>query len=222
VRGKTWFTRICATLIGLLVAAPLFAFPNFARETKTACATCHVVPAGGPDLTDAGKAYKADKKAPEAGAAKAAEYIGNSKCKMCHSAEFKAWAETPHAKALANLKAADAKKAAEVAEKMKIEIKGSPAATDECVACHVTGFKLAGGYPAADSTKNAAVAAIECEACHGPGSLHVTASMADKKKFINANVTANMCTQCHTATMSPDFKFEEMAKKVHPVPKKTG
>ena len=222
MRGKTWFTRICATLIGLLVAAPLFAFPNIARETKTACAACHVVPAGGPDLTDAGKAYKADKKVPEAGAAKAAEYIGNSKCKMCHSAEFKAWAETPHAKALANLKAADAKKAAEVSEKMKIEIKGSPAATDECVACHVTGFKLAGGYPAADSTKTAAVASVECEACHGPGSLHVGASMADKKKFINANVTANMCTQCHNSTMSPEFKFEEWAKKVHPVPKKTG
>jgi hypothetical protein len=222
VRGKFWILMVSASLVGLFVAAQVWAFPKVARETKTACATCHVNPAGGADLTDGGKAYKADKKVPEAGAAKAAEYIGSGKCKMCHSAEAKAWAETPHAKALANLKAADEKKAAEVAAKMKIELKGSAASTDACVACHVTGFQLAGGYPAADSTKTAAVAMVECEACHGPGSLHVTAAMADKKKFINRAVTAAMCTQCHVSEMSPEFKFETWSPKVHPVPKKTG
>jgi mono/diheme cytochrome c family protein len=222
VRGKFWILMLSASLFGLFVAAQLWAFPRVARETKTACAACHVNPAGGVDLTDGGKAYKADKKVPEAGAAKAAQYIGSTKCKMCHSAEAKAWAATPHAKALANLKAADEKKAAEMAAKLKIELKGNPASNDAYVTCHVTGFQLAGGYPAADSTKTAAVAMVECEACHGPGSLHVTAAMADKKKLINRGVTANLCTQCHTSDTSPAFKFEEYSQKVHPVPKKTG
>lgn len=221
MRRKSWFARISASLIGLVVAAQLWAFPEAARETKTACVACHANVAGGAELTEGGKAFKADKKAPAATAAKAAEYVGSAKCKMCHIAQHKAWAETPHAKAFANLKAADTTKTAEIAAKMKVELTGTAAGTDACVKCHVTGFQLAGGYPAADSVKTAAVAAVGCESCHGPGSLHVTAPMAEKKKFIYKTVTANMCVQCHTPAMSPGFKFEDMVKKgVHP--KKTG
>jgi hypothetical protein len=121
---------------------------------------------------------------------------------MCHIAQHKAWAETPHAKAFTNLKAADPAKAAEVATKMKVELTGTAAGTDACVTCHVTGFKLAGGYPAVDSVKTAAVAAVGCEACHGPGSLHVSAPMAEKKKFIS-KTSANMCIQCHTPPSPP-------------------
>ncbi len=217
-----WFPRIVASALGVVVAAQLWAFPEVARQTKAACASCHANPAGGADLTDAGKAWKAESKAPSAAPAKAAGYIGNTKCKMCHIKQHKAWAETPHAKAFGNLQTADPSAAAEMATKLKIELKGSPAATDACVKCHVTGFQLAGGYPAADSAKTVALAAVSCESCHGPGSLHVAAPMADKKKFINKAVTANMCTQCHTAVISPKFDFVEMSKKVHPVPKAAG
>jgi len=208
--------------LGLLVAAQLWAFPQFARDTKTACASCHANVAGGAELTDAGKAYKADKTAPTAAPAKTADYVGNTKCKMCHMKEHKAWAVTPHAKALANLAAADTAKANAMSRTLGIAISGSAAKTDGCVTCHVTGFQLAGGYPAADSTKTAAVSMVSCESCHGPGSAHVAAATADKKKFINTAVSANLCMQCHTAQTSPKFNFEEYAKKIHPVPKTTG
>jgi mono/diheme cytochrome c family protein len=89
------------------------------------------------------------------------------------------------------------------------------------VRCHVTGYELAGGYPAADSVKTAALSGVGCESCHGPGSLHVAAPAADKKKATYKTVSAAMCTQCHTPAINPDFKYEEMVKKgVHP-PKKT-
>ena len=218
---KSLVLGILAAGIGLSLALHAWAYPEFARQSKLACVTCHANPAGGADFTDAGKAYKADMtKAPAAAAVKAAEYVGVNKCKMCHLKQYKAWQETKHASALVFLQKADAKAAADMAARLKVELKGPAAQNDACVTCHVTGFKLAGGYPAADSAKTAGVSNVTCESCHGPGSLHVAAAMADKKKLINKAVTANMCTQCHTAVMSPAFKFEEYKLRgVHAVAK---
>lgn len=218
---KPWWATMVVTVLVLVVAARLWAYPQLSREAKVACASCHTNVAGGAELTDVGTAYKAEKKAPT-GAAKSAEYVGSKKCMMCHMKQHKAWSTTPHAKALANLAAADTATVGAMSRALGIPITGSAAKTDGCVSCHVTGFQLAGGYPAADEAKTALVAGVGCESCHGPGSLHSSAPMAEKKKLINTKVTANMCMQCHTPTTSPKFNFEEFVKKVHPVPATTG
>jgi len=191
------------------------AFPGLALETEMSCATCHSNPAGGADLTEAGTMFKADGTKPKASAEPAAEYVGSNKCKMCHSKQFKSWAETPHAKALAALSGeSDAIQAMAKALDMKLE--GSAAEADGCVSCHVVGFKLAGGYPQTEEAKVEGVQNVGCEACHGPGSLHLKAKMKEKKDFINGAVTANMCKNCHTAKTSPKFDFDKyMAKGVH-------
>lgn len=199
--------------LGIAVASQLWAFPEFARETKAACATCHLNVAGGADLNDQGKLFKDDGTAPGAAAAKTANYVGTTKCRMCHIKQYKAWLETPHAKAWAALTKGDPKKVTDMAAALKIEIKGSPDATDACVKCHVVGFQLTGGYPQADSAKTAVVMNVGCEACHGPGSLHVTAPLPEKKKFINKAVAANLCKQCHTADTSPKFEFADFVKR---------
>ena len=220
MRRKSLVLGVLVAGLGVTLAFHAWAFPEVARQTKLACATCHANPAGGADLTDAGKAYKADAtKVPAAGTAKAADYIGTAKCKMCHMKQHKAWLETKHASALVNLQKADPKVTAEMSAKFKIELKGTAAQTDGCVGCHVTGFHLTGGYPAADSAKTAAVSNVACEACHGPGSLHAAAPTAEKKKFIAKAVGAAMCMQCHTPALSPNFKYEEYVKRgVHVVP----
>jgi hypothetical protein len=217
--------RVKMTLRGLMVAGfaialtvQAWAYPEVARQTKAACAACHISPAGGAALTDAGKAFKTEKKALDTKVA-GAEYVGPNKCRMCHLKEYKAWGDTPHARAFAMLKAAPDSTVAKVAKMLGVELKGPAAQSDACVGCHVTGFKLPGGYPAADSTKNVSLMAVSCESCHGPGGKHVPATMADKKKMINRAVTANMCTQCHTPALSPKFNFVEFKKKgVHPIP----
>jgi hypothetical protein len=221
MRKKSLLLGFLAACAGLLLALHAWAYPEFARQSKLACATCHANPAGGADLSDAGKAYRADMtKIPAAGTAKAAEYVGVNKCKMCHLKQYKSWQETKHSNALVFLQKADPKAAAEMAARLKVELKVAPAQNEACVTCHVTGFKLAGGYPAADSARTAGVSNVTCESCHGPGSLHVAAAMADKKKFINRAVTANLCTQCHTAVMSLAFMFEEYKLRgVHAVAK---
>jgi mono/diheme cytochrome c family protein len=216
MRARTMYGGLVVAGLAVVITAQAWAFPQFARENKAACASCHVNPAGGPDLSEAGKAFKAEKKAPAAVAG--ADYVGSKKCMMCHPKQSKAWTASKHAQALALLKTATAEQVAAMSKTTGVEVKGKASETDGCVTCHVTGFKLAGGYPAADSLKNVALSAVACEACHGPGSKHVAAPMADKKKMINGAVTANMCMQCHTSAISPKFNFEEMKKLVHPVP----
>ncbi len=148
------------------------------------------------------------------------DYVGVNKCKMCHMKEYKAWAETKHAHALENLKAADAATIAKMAELLKVEVKDHPETNAECVHCHVTGYKKAGGYSAAaDSAKNAGVAFVACEACHGPGTKHMAVPMSDKegRKKAILHPTAETCQGCHTAEISPKFDFAEKSKLVHPI-----
>lgn len=216
MRRKITAVGILAAFSVVALVANAWTFPQYGRDSKTACAACHENPAGGGVLTDAGKSYKTVQKMPPA-APKAADFVGINKCKTCHIKQYKAWSATKHANALANLRKATREASNSMASKLKIELKGPPADNDACVVCHVTGFHLTGGYPAADSMKTAAVSGVTCEACHGPGSLHVAAAAAVRKRLINRAVSASLCTQCHTAATSPAFKFEEWKTKVHPV-----
>jgi len=82
-------------------------------------------------------------------------YVGDSKCgKMCHKDEHTSWLATKHAKAYESLKPEDRKK-------------------DSCVICHVTGFGVA----------DTLFEGVQCEACHGPGSLYKDIKIMSKSKY---------------------------------------
>ena len=82
-----------------------------------------------------------------------ATYVGVAQCKECHEVLVKQWERTAHAKAW---------------ERVLIKNgQGDP----ECVKCHVTAFNE-GGYKM-DDTGAAKFEAVQCEACHGPGSQHI-------------------------------------------------
>jgi len=155
--------------------------------------------------------------APKAAAPKDT-YVGATKCKMCHMKQYKAWAETMHAKAFEGLKATTPEQLKKMNELFKAAVKEKPETDEACVGCHVTGHKDPSGYPQKDEVKNAALAFVGCEVCHGPGSKHMAVPMSDKegrKKSI-LTATAETCAKCH-GTITPKFDFAEMSKKVHPV-----
>lgn len=208
-------------VVGWTVSASqnAWAFPKVAETTKASCATCHTSPAGGAALTEVGTKYKADPSIKVPTDVAGADYIGEKKCGMCHRPYAKAWEETPHAKAFALLETADAKTVAMMAEKLGVKVEGKASESKDCVPCHVVGYDLPGGYKA--GAENAAqMTNVACEACHGPGSMHMKAAKADKKKMINGQVGEQMCRQCHTKEMSPDFDFAKyVAKGVHHVEK---
>ena len=221
MRVRHQLPRLAIIVLLLCSATAAFAFPSVARKTKLSCATCHSNVAGGADLTDAGKAYKADNTKVPAASVAGADYVGSQKCKMCHMKQHKAWGETKHAKAFESLVSGDATVIAAQAKALGITLSGAASTNDACLACHTVGFQL-GGYPPADTTKTASFAVVGCEMCHGPGSKHVAAEKAEKKTFITIPKTEAMCKDCHTLAMSPKFAFEEYKKTgVHIVPPTT-
>lgn len=133
-----------------------------------------------------------------------AKYVGYKKCKGCHSYQYKIWKEFKHAKASEAIKEEQRKDA-------------------NCMDCHGTG---------ADS--GALLEGVQCEACHGPGSLYKSPKIMSKSKYkkdpegqrnkaVEAGlVTQNekVCLKCHGqerpeghAPAKP-FCFAEAYKKV--------
>lgn len=172
------------------------------------------------------------------------DYVGSSKCKMCHNktekgAQYTKWMEGPHAGAFETLKSdASAKIAAGKG------IAGNAWEAPECLKCHTTGFGN-GGYevkgadfwnPAEDDKDGIkavnlmeGLQAVGCESCHGPGSEYKSSKV--KKAILAGEITAasvgllevneSTCLTCHNEK-SPTFKgfnYEEKAAEIaHPYP----
>ena len=122
-----------------------------------------------------------------AGPSPNAKFIGIKKCKTCHFKQYKTWKKMSHANAWKI-----------VPDKYKTDKK--------CVACHTTGAGRPGGF--VDEASTSAMTAVQCEACHGPGSEHAQAANdeADEKEIkskIN-KVPANTCVACHNPHKSHD------------------
>lgn len=80
-----------------------------------------------------------------------AGYGGADSCSDCHDEERDFWNKTPHAKAYDTL----------VKEHKEFNL--------DCVGCHVTGYQKPGGSTVTH-VKN--LEDVQCEVCHGPGTLH--------------------------------------------------
>ncbi|WP_437632639.1 multiheme c-type cytochrome [Sorangium sp. So ce854] len=112
---------------------------------------------------------------PEPAAKGEASYIGIDACTNCHDEERKVFDGTAHARAYATLQQ-DFKEY-----------------NLDCVSCHVTGYGKPGGSTV---THNASLQNVQCEECHGPGSLH--AKDPEKKGLIVLSPPPQSCvTQCH-------------------------
>lgn len=172
------------------------------------------------------------------------EYVGVSKCKMCHKkvekgAQFTKWESTAHAGSFETLKS---EKSAQIAKDKGIEGKAWKAS--ECLKCHTTGFG-AGGYEVmdeafwnpADDDKAGSKAvkrmkdlqAVGCEVCHGAGSKYkskktmlgiYTGEIEGATVGLNT-ISEEMCTGCHNENSPTNkaFNYEEMLEKIaHPMP----
>ena len=157
---------------------------------SVACAALVTGPAWGQDSTKAGAAPAKTETKTETKAAAKHQFVGETKCKMCHKEQYESWMTTKHAKAWASLKPEEQKKA-------------------DCVGCHTT------GKTAADSM----LVNVACEACHGPGGDYkATNKMKDPKLAAEAGllpITEATCTRCHNKK-SPTFKAFDFAKAKDP------
>jgi 2',3'-cyclic-nucleotide 2'-phosphodiesterase (5'-nucleotidase family) len=104
-----------------------------------------------------------------------AGFIGVEECTGCHAEAREVWDKTAHAKAYDTLE------------------KGHKEFNLDCVGCHVTGYLKPGGSTV---THNDKLRDVQCEDCHGPGSLH--AKDPEKADLITLKPDPQSCvTRCH-------------------------
>ena len=121
-----------------------------------------------------------------------ASYVGWEKCATCHSAITDTWKGTRHATAIESLK------------------KTGQETLPACVKCHVTGYEQDGGFIDYELTPE--MAGVQCEVCHGAGSIHIASPIA---KNITKKSDAELCRKCHTQGQDPGFDYEVKVKGVH-------
>ena len=155
-------------------------------------------------------------------------YVGAEGCKMCHKSEKQGeqmgkWMESKHAQAYATLASDQAK---EIGAKQGM---ADPQKDGKCLKCHVTAYGADASLiaqPKAGKKGFQMEDGVQCEACHGPGSLYKKRSvMKDREAALAAGLLIpdeKTCTGCHNdeSPTFTEFKFEEMFKKIaHPIPK---
>jgi hypothetical protein len=104
-----------------------------------------------------------------------AGYVGVEECTSCHDEERKVWDGTSHSHAYPTLE--------EDFKQFNLD----------CVSCHVTGYGKPGGSTVTHVEK---LQNVQCEECHGPGSLHV--KNPNKKGLITVKPDPQTCvSKCH-------------------------
>jgi hypothetical protein len=118
-------------------------------------------------------------------------YVGMESCKMCHAKIYSFVSDTAHVKAYETLR--DKERQFE----------------PDCIGCHTTGYKKSGGFTNILTARD--LLGVQCEACHGPGSLHVKDNKANKMAHLT---TANDCISCHNPENDNNFVYAEKLKKI--------
>lgn len=117
-------------------------------------------------------------------------YAGIEACNDCHEEAVEFWKTTVHAGAYETL----------VVDNKQFDL--------SCVNCHVTGFRKPGG---SEVVENHDLRDIQCEQCHGPGSLHVEDPSTDN---ITLEAPSSVCLECHTPEHSDTFDYEPYLRDV--------
>jgi len=151
-------------------------------------------------------------------------FMGVKKCKVCHFLQWKGWKKTRMSQAFETLLPGHA---AQAKAKFKLEGKRDYTQDASCLACHTTGYGLPGGYPAlvkgktwteAESLRARALQGVQCEACHGPGSLsipykrkHFKYKRADVRALGLVLPDEKTCRKCHnrkSPAIGKDYRFD--------------
>ncbi len=151
-----------------------------------------------------------------------ASYVGADVCRSCHVDAWNVWLGTGHARSWVFLRTA-------AADSIAARIAGGPvrepAQSRRCLTCHGTAADVA---PVVRTTGLALQDGVQCEACHGPGSMHVQHGLilgGDKLEASRMKIPDEQgCRVCHKADRPshewmgrPAFDFARaQARIAHP------
>ena len=118
-------------------------------------------------------------------------YLGIEICRRCHANFMPRFVSSRHFRAFETLR------------------RGNASSNAECFVCHTTGYGRPGGYDPETEKKGAPyLRGVQCEACHGPGTMH-----ARDGSYVKS--ARESCRACHTPKWSPDFEFETYWKRAN-------
>jgi hypothetical protein len=124
----------------------------------------------------------------------AATYVGMDKCDDCHADAVKFWKQTVHAQAWQTL----------VDRGQQFDY--------ECIGCHVTGWEKPGGTNMAHTEH---LLDVQCETCHGPGSIHVAKGGEEKPSAVRRAPAEDLCASlCHTHEHSDTFQHDAYLRDI--------
>ncbi len=119
-------------------------------------------------------------------------FVGVAVCETCHEQATAFWRSTHHAEAYRTLVNKDRQ------------------FTLECVGCHVTGYEQPGGSSVTDVEL---LKDVQCETCHGPGSLHAKSTSLDTiRRIPDRQLCASQCH--HSPHVAPTWNVEEAWPKI--------
>jgi hypothetical protein len=122
-----------------------------------------------------------------------AHFSGDASCVRCHKAAARFCKGTAHAHAWKTLQAVG-----------KI-------GHGDCVSCHVTGYGEVGGSSLGFSK---GLENVQCEACHGPGSIHVEKRGLEKPLALRTDTPESVCTRCHNEKHSDTFQYQAYLRDI--------
>ena len=132
------------------------------------------------------------------------KYVGVKKCYICHKGAkkgnvYETWMSKKHAKAFESVKTKGQEK------------------NEKCLACHTTAFNK-GGYKIGDPNASK-FEGVQCESCHGPGSVYKkTSIMKDRATALQnglVDVNEKTCTVCHVGNEhTGKFNYQEALKQI--------
>ena len=123
-----------------------------------------------------------------------AAYTGTESCSDCHADAVTFWEKTVHAQAWKTL----------VDRGQQFDL--------DCIGCHVTGWDKPGGSNLGHNDK---LRDVQCETCHGPGSIHVAKGGLEKPFAIARAPADDQCaSQCHTKEHSDTFQREAYLRDI--------
>jgi hypothetical protein len=122
-----------------------------------------------------------------------AHFSGDASCVRCHKAAARFCKRTAHAHAWNTLQTA------------------GKTGHGDCVSCHVTGFGEVGGSSLGFGK---GLENVQCEACHGPGSIHVEKRGLEKPLALSTRTPESVCTRCHNEKHSDTFQYEAYLRDI--------
>jgi predicted CXXCH cytochrome family protein len=124
-------------------------------------------------------------------------YVGAATCTDCHSEYHADWSGTIHATAFDTL------------------VQDGEGDNPACFPCHSVGYGRTSGFVDLDTTPH--LANVQCENCHGPGSLHVG---DPDNVHLEVELDSSLCGACHQSChgMCGDYyhpHFEQWSASKH-------